>query len=85
MNIAEIKADCYRIPLPQICSSSRHGLIPDFQLITARVRDDDGAEGVGYTYTIGAGGVAIRAMIAADLAPVLVGEDARAVAVPSSI
>jgi len=79
MKIAEIRADCYRIPFARVLSSSRHGRIPDFQLITARVRDDEGAEGTGYTYTIGQGGAAVRAMIALDLAPVLVGEDPRPV------
>lgn len=56
MKLAEILVDCYRIPWPQVLSDSRHGTIPDFQLITARLRDDDGLEGVGYTYTIGCGG-----------------------------
>jgi len=79
MKMAEIRADCYRIPFARVLSSSRHGRIPDFELITARVRDDEGAEGTGYTYTIGQGGVAMRAMVAADLAPVLVGEDPRPV------
>ena len=32
-----------------------------------RVRDADGAEGVGYTYTVGAGGAAIHALVARDL------------------
>ena len=35
----------------------------------------EGLEGIGYTYTIGQGGVAVRAMIERDLAPVLIGED----------
>jgi L-alanine-DL-glutamate epimerase-like enolase superfamily enzyme len=77
VKISEIKADCYRIALPQVLSNSRHGLMPDFQLITVRIVDNEGAEGLGYTYTIGQGGVAIRAMIARDLSPALVGEDPR--------
>jgi L-alanine-DL-glutamate epimerase-like enolase superfamily enzyme len=40
------------------------------------VRDRDGAEGVGYTYTVGAGGAAVRVLIERDLAPVLVGREA---------
>jgi L-alanine-DL-glutamate epimerase-like enolase superfamily enzyme len=77
VRIVEIEADCYRIPFARVLSSSRHGLIPDFQLITVRVRDESGNEGMGYTYTIGQGGVAIRSMISLDLAPVLVGEDSQ--------
>jgi L-alanine-DL-glutamate epimerase-like enolase superfamily enzyme len=77
VELTDISADCYRIPLPKVLSNSGHGKIPDFQLVTVRVRDGEGAEGIGYTYTIGQGGVAIQAMIARDLAPTLVGEDPR--------
>ena len=56
MQIKDIRADHYRIPLPVVLSDSTHGSIPAFELITVRVRDADGAEGVGYTYTVGAGG-----------------------------
>jgi L-alanine-DL-glutamate epimerase-like enolase superfamily enzyme len=74
--IKEIQADHYRIPLPVALSDSTHGTIRDFELITARVRDGDGAEGVGYTYTVGAGGFAVHALLARDLAPLLAGRDA---------
>lgn len=40
-----------------------------------RVRDAEGAEGVGYTYTVGAGGAAVHVLVARDLAPLLVGRD----------
>ena len=40
------------------------------------MRDDEGAEGTGYTYTVGAGGAAVHALVARDLTPVLVGRDA---------
>ena len=36
-----------------------------FELVTVRVRDADGAEGVGYTYTVGAGGAAVHALLGA--------------------
>ena len=74
--IKEIQADHYRIPLPVALSDSTHGTIAHFELVTARVRDADGAEGVGYTYTVGAGGAAIHALLARELAPLLVGHDA---------
>eukprot|EP01047_Picozoa_sp_COSAG01_P091619 COSAG01_NODE_23183_length_825_cov_1.038567_1_plen_217_part_00 len=38
-----------------------------------------GGGGTGYTYTGGKGGLAIQAMVEADLAPILVGKDARRV------
>ena len=56
MLIREIRADHYRIPLPVALSDSTHGTMTDFELVTVRMRDDDGAEGVGYTYTVGTGG-----------------------------
>ncbi len=39
----------YRIPLTVALSDSTHGEIKAFELLTCRVRDSDGAEGVGYT------------------------------------
>ncbi|HKA60897.1 MAG TPA: mandelate racemase/muconate lactonizing enzyme family protein [Methylomirabilota bacterium] len=76
MKIRELQSDHYRITLPVALSDSTHGIIEGFELITARVRDADGAEGVGYTYTVGTGGAAVRALLARDLAPRLVGREA---------
>jgi L-alanine-DL-glutamate epimerase-like enolase superfamily enzyme len=73
--IRELQADHYSIPLPVALSDSTHGTIRGFELVTVRLRDAEGAEGVGYTYTVGAGGAAIQALIARDLAPMLVGRD----------
>jgi L-alanine-DL-glutamate epimerase-like enolase superfamily enzyme len=75
MPIRALQADHYRIPLPVALSDSTHGTIQAFELITVRVRDADGMEGVGYTYTVGAGGAAVHALLARDLAPVLIGRD----------
>jgi L-alanine-DL-glutamate epimerase-like enolase superfamily enzyme len=41
-----------------------------------RITCDDGAEGIGYTYTIGTGGSSVVALLADHLAPKLVGRDA---------
>ena len=75
MTIASVRADHYRVPLPVALSDSTHGTMAAFELVTVRVRDADGAEGLGYTYTVGAGGGAIRQLIARDLAPLLEGAD----------
>jgi L-alanine-DL-glutamate epimerase-like enolase superfamily enzyme len=75
MTIRDVRADHYRIPLPVALSDSTHGTIRGFELVTVRVRDADGGEGVGYTYTVGTGGAAIHALIARDLAPLLAGHD----------
>jgi L-alanine-DL-glutamate epimerase-like enolase superfamily enzyme len=75
MAIAAVEAECYRIPLPETLSDATLPAITHFELVTARIRARDGAEGVGYTYTVGVGGAAIRTLIARDLAPALIGED----------
>jgi len=75
MKIVGLEAAHFRIPLPTPLSDSIHGEMPDFELITARVRNDDGVEGVGYTYTVGRGGGAIWWLIEHELAPLLVGSD----------
>ncbi len=78
MKIASITADQFDIPLPFVMTDSTHGEIRHFAVVTVRIRTDDGAEGVGYTYTVGkTGGAAIRTLIAGDLAPALTGEDPR--------
>jgi L-alanine-DL-glutamate epimerase-like enolase superfamily enzyme len=41
-----------------------------------RITCDDGAQGVGYAYTIGTGGSSVMALLRDHLAPGLVGEDA---------
>ncbi len=75
MRIESIDASLYRIPLERTLVDSTHGAMADFELVTVRVRDGDGATGVGYTFTVGANGRAIHATIAHDLAPRLIGSD----------
>jgi L-alanine-DL-glutamate epimerase-like enolase superfamily enzyme len=77
MKIAAVECAHYRIPLPEPLSDSTHGEMSAFELVTARVRDDEGGEGVGYTYTVGRGAPAILAVLERDLAPLVTGEDAR--------
>ncbi|MBV9758031.1 MAG: uroporphyrinogen decarboxylase, partial [Alphaproteobacteria bacterium] len=57
--IASLETGFYRVPLPTPLSDSTHGTMRAFELITLRVRDADGEEGVGYTYTVGRNGGAI--------------------------
>ncbi len=76
MRIASLDTRLYRIELPVALSDSTHGTITHFELITVQLRDSDGAEGVGYTYTVGAGGSAVHALIDQGLRPVLLGAEA---------
>jgi L-alanine-DL-glutamate epimerase-like enolase superfamily enzyme len=75
MRIASLETGLYRIELPVALSDSTHGTITHFELITVRLRDSDGAEGVGYTYTVGAGGAAVHALIDQGLRSVLLGAE----------
>jgi L-alanine-DL-glutamate epimerase-like enolase superfamily enzyme len=79
MQIKDIQCNLHRIPLPVVLSDATHGEMPDFELITVRIRTASGLEGVGYTYTVGAGGKAIQTLINHDIRPVLLGADARGI------
>jgi L-alanine-DL-glutamate epimerase-like enolase superfamily enzyme len=74
VTVAGIEVAQYRIPLPVVLSDSTHGEIAHFELVTVRLRTDDGSEGLGYTYTVGVGATAIRALLG-DLVPLVHGED----------
>lgn len=74
--IASITAGHYRIPLDVALSDSTHGVMTAFELVTVRVRDADGEEGVGYTYTTGHNGRAIYATLAHDIPEIAADADA---------
>lgn len=76
MKIAALETALYRIELPVPLSDSTHGTMTHFELVTVRLRDSDGAEGVGWTYTTGAGGGAAHLLIDRHLRAVLVGAEA---------
>ncbi|MCB5280782.1 MAG: mandelate racemase/muconate lactonizing enzyme family protein [Arthrobacter sp.] len=73
--IENVQTGLYRIPLAQALTDSTHGLMVDFELITVRITDSDGAVGLGYTYTVNDGGAAVAVMIERYLAPKLQGRD----------
>lgn len=75
--IDNIETRLFAIPLAEVLSDAKHGDHTHFELITVTVRLSDGQEGTGYSYTGGRGGRAIAAMIDSDLAPMLLGRDAR--------
>jgi L-alanine-DL-glutamate epimerase-like enolase superfamily enzyme len=74
--IAEIETGFYRIPLSITLSDSTHGEISAFELLTVRVRDSDGAEGAGYTYTVGRNGGAVADIMRRELPELVVGLEA---------
>ena len=71
-----IESGFYRIKLPVVLTDSMHGVMRAFELVTTRVRDTDGAEGVGYTFTVGRNGSTVLATLRDEIAEVAAGEDA---------
>lgn len=66
----------YRIPLTITLSDSTHGEIKAFELVTCRVRDADGVEGVGYTYTVGRNGGATADILRREIPELIEGHEA---------
>lgn len=75
-NIKSVAANFYRIPLDVPLSDSTHGVMESFELITVRVTDTDGQDGVGYTYTTGHNGGAIHDILSREISGIVAGEDA---------
>ena len=74
--IASLQACAYRLPLPTVLTDSTHGTMLDFELVTARVRDAEGAEGTGYTFTVGRNGRAVLSVLRDEVAEIVAGVDA---------
>jgi len=75
-SITTIETWLSRIPLQVTLSDSTHGKISAFELVTCRVCDSDGAEGVGYTYTVGRNGGAIADILRREIAELIEGREA---------
>ena len=73
--LRSIDADHFRIPLDAPASDSTHGVMTSFELVTVRVFDADGQEGVGYTYTTGRNGGAIHHMLTREIPEIVAGID----------
>ena len=63
MSISNIRSNYYRIRLPDVLTDSTHGEMSSFEIICVRIQDNMGNEGLGYTYTVGTGGGAIKNII----------------------
>ena len=79
MKIEKIETNHYRIFPTKVLTDSTHGEITFFEVVTVNVQCDSGQEGLGYTYTVGKGGAAVRTLIEEDLAPVLMQIDPRCI------
>ena len=74
--IKTIDTGLYRIPLTVSLSDSTHGKINAFELVICHIRDSDGAEGVGYTYTVGRNGGAIADALRREIPELIEGREA---------
>ena len=75
-NIASIETGFYRIALAEALTDSLHGAMHAFEINTIRLRDADGGEGVGYTFTAGRNGAAIDAVLTREIPEIVLGAEA---------
>jgi L-alanine-DL-glutamate epimerase-like enolase superfamily enzyme len=74
--LTRVEPGFYRIPLPELLTDSTHGEMRAFELNTVRIWDEEGAEGVGYTFTMGRNGAAIDAVLGREFPDIMIGEEA---------
>jgi L-alanine-DL-glutamate epimerase-like enolase superfamily enzyme len=75
-NIVSLETGHYRVPLPSVLTDSMHGVMRDFEIVTVRLRDREGTEGTGYTFTVGRNGGAIHDIIAREISEIVISQDA---------
>lgn len=74
--IKSVDTGHYRIPLDVPLTDSTHGVMTAFEIVTVRIMDADGQEGVGYTYTTGHNGGAVADALRREIPDLVTGEDA---------
>jgi L-alanine-DL-glutamate epimerase-like enolase superfamily enzyme len=78
MRIDSIQTRLYRVP-PSVRIQDSIQAVDRWEWIVTTVHTDTGLTGTGWSYTLGMGGSAIRAIIDDYLAPIIVGTDVHAV------
>lgn len=76
MNIQDIVVNHYGVPIEGPSVDATHGKMDTVELIVVEMTTDNGLKGLGYAYTIGVGGSAIKRLIEKSLKPILIGENA---------
>lgn len=74
MKVESVQTAVYRIP-PSTPWEDASGPVPVKEWILAEVETDRGVRGIGWSYTVGYGGTAIKVLIDDYLAPLVIGED----------
>lgn len=73
--VAEMKVDCFTVPLPTPVEASAAGLMKAFDMVAVRLKDSDGVEGIGYTVMHEGQGAAIAKILDQPLRPFVMGAD----------
>lgn len=75
MKIEKVETELYHVPLSRPMEDAIHGFQENFSLVVVKITTDDGATGMGYTYSVGqVGGTAIATLIRDNLAPLSMAE-----------
>jgi L-alanine-DL-glutamate epimerase-like enolase superfamily enzyme len=81
MKITRLTTDRLRVPLGKpgrVSLTEPRAAAPDaVDVVLVHLETDSGLAALGFTYTLGPGAAAVRALIDADLAPLVLGEDPR--------
>jgi L-talarate/galactarate dehydratase len=81
MLVTSITTEHLRIPFGKTSRVSLAGPKPSVpeavELILVHLKTDEGLEGLGFTYLIGAGAAAVRSLIETELSQIVTGEDSR--------
>jgi L-alanine-DL-glutamate epimerase-like enolase superfamily enzyme len=77
MRITQLESELLNLPLarPIAVSSDAAGRLDHVFLLVVQVDTDSGHRGLGFSYALGGGGRALKAIADDDLTPALVGED----------
>ena len=81
MKITKLTTDHLRVPLPRpsrVSLTEPKSAAPDaVDVVLAHLETDAGVAGIGFTYTLGPGASAVRALVDSELSPLVAGEDPR--------
>jgi len=74
MRVATVEATVHNIPISGKEFTDAIHRLSSLEVVLVRVGTDEGLVGTGWTYTLGTGGIALKALVEGSLAPLIVGE-----------
>lgn len=75
MRVASVQATVHNILIRGREFTDAIHRLSRLEIVVVRVGTDEGLEGIGWTYTLGTGGAALKALVERSLAPLITGED----------